>query len=81
MHNINKTAFGLTYSPEVRIDIFSDNHSNSESNTVLNLPLQKTVGKDFTVNLGITFDLSRVTPKSKGTINNTMYYISPFGIV
>lgn len=77
MHNINKTAFGLTYSPEVKIDIFSDNHSNSESNTVLNLPLQKTVGKDFTVNLGITFDLSRVTPKSKGTINNTMYYISP----
>ena len=77
MHNINKTAFGLTYSPEVKIDIFSDNHDNSESNTVLNLPLQKTVGKDFAVNLGVTFDLSRVTPKSKGTVNNTMYYISP----
>ncbi len=29
-HNINKTAFGLTYSPEVKIDVFSDNHDNSE---------------------------------------------------
>ena len=46
-HNINKTAFGLTYSPEVKIDVFSDNHKNSESNTVVNLPLEKTVGKVF----------------------------------
>ncbi len=76
-HNINKTAFGLTYSPEVKIDVFSDNHDNSESNTVVNLPLQKTIGKEFIVNLGVTFDLTRVSPQSKSAINNTMYYISP----
>lgn len=77
MHNINKTAFGLTYYPEVKIDVFSDNLKNSESNTVLNLPLQKTVGKMFTVNLGLTFDLTRLSPKNKAAINNTIYYISP----
>ncbi len=76
-HNINKTAFGLTYSPDIKIDVFSDNHDNSESNTVLNLPLQKTLGKEFAVNLGVTFDLTRVSPKNKSAINNTMYYISP----
>lgn len=76
-HNINKTAFGLTYSPEVKIDVFSDNHDNSESNTVVNLPLQKTIGQEFTVNLGVTFDLTRVSPKNKSAINNTMYFISP----
>jgi hypothetical protein len=75
--NINKTAFGLTYSPEVKIDVFSDNLKNSESNTVVNLPLQKTVGKVFAVNLGVTFDLTRLSPKSKSAVNNTMYYISP----
>jgi hypothetical protein len=75
-HNIDKTEFGLTYSPEVKIDVFSDNHRNTESNTVLNLPLEKTIGK-FAVNLGITFDLTRVTPASKSVINNTMYYLSP----
>lgn len=77
MHNINKTEFGLTYAPELKIDVFSDNHKNSESNTVLNLPLEKTLGKEFAVNLGITFDLTRVSPDNKSAINNTMYFISP----
>lgn len=77
MHNINKTKFGLTYWPEVKIDVFNDNHKNAESNTVINLPLQKTVGKVFAVNLAITFDLTRFSPKDKSAINNTMYYISP----
>lgn len=77
MHNINKTAFGITYAPEVKIDVFSDNHKNSESNTVVNLPLQKSIGKVFTVNLGITFDLTRLSPDNKAAFNNTMYYISP----
>ena len=77
VHNINKTEFGLTYWPEVKIDVFSDNLKNSESNTVLNLPLQKTIGKEFAVNLGITFDLTRLSPNNKAAFNNTMYYISP----
>ncbi len=77
MHNINKTAFGLTYYPEIKIDVFSDNLKNSESNTVVNLPLQKSVGKVFAVNLGVTFDLTRLSPTGKSAINNTMYYISP----
>lgn len=77
MHNINKTEFGLTYSPEVKIDVFTDNHNNTESNTVLNLPLQKSLGNEWTVNLGITFDLTRLSPDDKSTINNTMYYLSP----
>ena len=76
-HNINKTAFGLTYSPEVKIDVFSDNLKNSESNTVVNLPLEKSVGKVFSAKLGVTFDLTRLSPNSKTAINNTMYYISP----
>lgn len=77
MHNIEKTKFGLTYWPEVKIDVFSDQLKNSESNTVLNLPLQKTIGKVFAVNLGVTFDLTRFSPEGKTTIDNTMYYLSP----
>ncbi|HRG25316.1 MAG TPA: hypothetical protein PLL23_13020 [Chitinophagaceae bacterium] len=76
-HNINKTDFGLTYAPELKIDVFSDNNKNSESNTVLTAPLQKTIGKNFAVNLGITFDLTRYSPDNKSAINNTMYFISP----
>jgi len=76
-HNINKTAFGLTYAPALKIDVFSDNLKNSESNTVLHLPLEKTVGKDFAVNLALTFDLTRLSPKGKAALNNTIYYIAP----
>lgn len=76
-HNIKKTAFGLSYSPQIKIDIFNDNLKNSESNTVVNLPLQKSIGTDLTINLGLTFDLTRLSPKDKSAFNNTMYYISP----
>jgi hypothetical protein len=78
-HNINKTEFGLSYSPEVRIDIFTDNQKNNESNTVVDLPLEKAIGQEFAVKLGLTFDLTRLSPKNKSaaTINNTMYFISP----
>lgn len=77
MHNINKTEFGLTYAPEVKIDVFTDNLKNNESNTVVNLPLEKSVGKTFAVNLGLTFDLTRLSPKDKTAFNNTVYYVSP----
>lgn len=76
-HNINKTEFGLIYSPEVKIDVFSDNRDNSESNTVVNLPLEKSINNEIAVRLGVTFDLTRVSPKDKSAINNTMYYVSP----
>jgi hypothetical protein len=77
VHNINKTEFGLNYSPEIKIDVFTDNLKNSESNTVVNLPLEKTIGKDFAVNLGVTFDLTRLSLKKLSALNNTMWYISP----
>lgn len=77
VHNINKTQFSLDYDPSVKIDVFTDNLKNNESNTVVDVPLEKTVGKVFGVKLGATFDLTRLSPKSKSAINNTMYYLSP----
>ena len=77
VHNINKTAFGLSYSPEIRIDVFNDDRENSESNTVVNIPLQKTVGETFAVNLGVTFDLTRYKPEKFSAQDNTFYFLSP----
>lgn len=76
-HNVNRTSFGLNYSPQIKIDIFGDQLKNNESNTVVDVPLQKNIGEKFGVNLGITFDLTRLSPKGKSAVNNTMYYISP----
>lgn len=76
-HSINKTPFGLSYAPELKVDVFSDNHKNNESNTVLHAPLEKTIGNAFAVQLGITVDLTRFSPDNKSAVNNTMYFISP----
>jgi hypothetical protein len=76
-HNIESTEYGISYAPEVKIDVFGDHLKNNESNTVVNVPLEKNVGKDFTVNLGVTFDLTRLSPKSKSAVNNTAWWLSP----
>ncbi len=77
MHNIGRTAYDISYAPELKIDVFSDNHKYSESNTYVNLPLRKTVGEEFAIDLGLTFDLTRLSRDDKKAFNNTMYYISP----
>lgn len=76
-HNLNVTPYGLSYSPLLKINVFSDNLKNTESNTALDLPLKKIIGKVFEVNLGLNFDLTRLSPKGKSAINNTIYSISP----
>jgi hypothetical protein len=76
-HNINRTQFGISYSPEILINVFNDGRDNSESNTYLHLPLQKTVGKVFAVNLAATFDLTKYKPDNKSSQDNTFYSISP----
>lgn len=76
-HNINKTQFGISYSPEILINVLNDGRDNNESNTYINLPIEKTVGKAFAVDLGVTFDLTRYKPNKISALDNTFYYLSP----
>lgn len=77
LQNIVPTEFALTYRPQISIDVFNDTRKNSESNVVLNLPLRKTVGKIFAVDLSATLDLTNFKPDAAPSMNNTLYYISP----
>lgn len=76
-HNINRTELGLSYSPEIKIDVFSDGLSNSESNTYINLPLQKSIGEAFAVDVALEGNLSRYKPQNRDDINNHFFTISP----
>lgn len=76
-HNITRTDLGLSYAPELKIDVFNDQLSNSESNTYLNIPLQKTFGSSFEVDLGATANLSRYKPDNRPGIANNYVYVSP----
>ncbi len=77
VHNIEKTEFGISYAPEILINVFNDERGNNESNTYLNVPMQKTVGKNFAVNLTATFDLTKYKPDNSPSVDNTFYYLSP----
>lgn len=76
-HNINRTEFGLSYAPEIKVDVFSDGLSNSESNTWVNLPLEKTLGNTFAVNLALSGNLSRYKPEESKAVVNNFFAFSP----
>lgn len=77
LRNIRKTTYELSYAPELRIDVFGDHLKNNESNTVLTLPLEKAIGKDFTAGIKVGFDLTRLSPDEKNAVNNTVWYVAP----
>jgi hypothetical protein len=76
-HNIDRTELGISYSPEIKVDVFSDQLSNSESNTYLNVPLQKTLGSMFEVDVALTAGLSRYKQGIKSAIANNYFMITP----
>lgn len=75
--NINRTDLGISYAPELKVDVFNDQLSNSESNTYINLPLQKSLGKTFAVDLALTANLSRYKPEKKTDVTNNWFAVSP----
>lgn len=75
--NVNRTALGISYAPEFKVDAFNDQLSNSESNTYINVPLQKSVTKEFAVDLAFTANLSQYKPQNKTKVKNNFLSISP----
>ncbi|MFN2458621.1 MAG: hypothetical protein ABR502_10495 [Chitinophagaceae bacterium] len=75
--NINRTAFGLSYAPEAELNLFKDRLNNTESNTHIHLPLNKTIGNIFEVAVALTADFTRYSPDSKDAITNNYFVFSP----
>jgi len=80
LRNTVPTEFGLLYHPSLKFSVFSDNHTpqGMESNSVLNLPLEKLIGKEFAFDLGLTADLTHYNrPGGPAAQNNNLYYVTP----
>src|SRR5579872_2277994 len=78
LRNTVPTEFGLLYHPSLKFSVFSDNHTpqGMESNSVLDLPLEKLIGKQFAFDLGLTADLTHYNlPVKSGAQNNNLYYV------
>lgn len=76
-HNINRTAYSLNYAPEIKIDVFNDKLSNAESNTYINLPLDKAISNTLAVDLVLTGNLTRYKPDGKTSVTNNYLEIAP----
>jgi len=84
LRNTVPTEFGLLYHPNLKFSVFSDNHTpkGMETNAVLNLPLEKTIGKEFAFDLGFTADLTHYNlPVSTSAQNNNIYLVTPAFLV
>ena len=82
MRNLAPTEYGLTYNPNIKVNVFNVQNNmtkGTETNTVLNLPLTKTFGRFFGINLGGTADLTNYRPSGNGktSIQNNLFYVSP----
>lgn len=84
LRNTVPTEFGLLYHPNFKVSYFWDNHNpmGDEANTVLNLPLEKMIGKQFAFDLGVTADLTHYNlPSGNNAQNNNVYYVNPAFLV
>jgi hypothetical protein len=61
----------------VRAETFSDQLKNSESNSLLYLPLKKTVGEKFEADVAIEASMSRYKPDDKDNVKNSYLTLSP----
>ena len=79
LRNTIPTEYGLTYNPNMHVAVFTDNHqpSATEENTILNLPLQKTLGENFAFGLGFTADITNYHIADRPAIQNNIYTVSP----
>ena len=59
--NINRTDLGISYAPELSVDAFSDGLDNKEKSLFFNLPVQKTLGNSFEVDVAVTGNVSSYT--------------------
>jgi len=77
VRNISRTELGISYAPEIRIDIFNDRLKNRESNAFFNLPLQKTFGGKFEAAVALEGNLTRYSPDNKKVITNNYFSLAP----
>jgi hypothetical protein len=79
LRNTELTEYGLSYHPNLKVSVFSDNHDPqaTEANTALELPLQKRISDNFSFNLGFTANLTNYRRNNVPSIENNLYYVSP----
>jgi hypothetical protein len=75
--NLSPTAWGLLYAPELKVDVFSDGLSNTESNTWLHVPVSKIFTEQFSAKVALEASLGRYKPNNREAIANNYFLLAP----
>ncbi len=75
LRNLSPTTYGLSFAPVFKINALKDNKDNNEVNAVLNLPIEKNIGEDMAIKLGLVADLTKYAPAQLKEINNNLYTV------
>lgn len=75
LRNETPTEFGITYRPEITMNIFSDNRKNTETRLLLRTPVEKIIGKSFRVKIGVEADLAKLSRHLSTSIQNSLVQV------
>lgn len=75
VRNAMVTRFGISYNPEVNINVFSDSRS-TETNGVLDIPVEVRFGTSFGLLIRGNADLTTYTPTDSGSYSNNVYFFN-----
>jgi hypothetical protein len=77
VRNKQNSEYGISYNPNLSLNLFGDSHNGREVNAYLNAPLSKSFGEDFAFNLCFTADVTNFKRGDGTKINNNLFYITP----
>lgn len=80
IRNTVKGEYGISYDPNVQVNVFSNKDRVSESTIILDVPVEKTFGENFAVKVAAKADITSYTSKDLVTnvkINNNIVQVTP----
>ncbi|GAA4331761.1 hypothetical protein [Flaviaesturariibacter amylovorans] len=77
VRNISRTAYGISYAPELRVETFGNKQGSSETNSYIRLPLRKALENRFEVELTADGQFNSYTSADKVRSSNNWLQVSP----
>ncbi|MBX3241239.1 MAG: hypothetical protein KIT80_17150 [Chitinophagaceae bacterium] len=73
--NTEETEFGLKYHPDVKVSFFNDNYHGREFRVIGNLPLSKSIGDAFAINLALNADYNQFSRRNTPALDNSIFTV------
>lgn len=76
LRNKVENAAGVSYNPGMSLSLFQDTRGANESNFIIKAPINKSFGKIFAFDIGLTADITSYKSDTSA-IDNNLYYLTP----